>query len=156
MEQSFTKMPVQILGGIADTTAQTLTSIKQRVAHKNREHDKNDSVAIEIHDLDKKVPWPDGEIGSDNRNLPPAFDFERLTRFVSFGFLMAPLQHKWFSLLSSIFPISKEAGTVAAMKCVAFDQLIFAPIGMRSLQHPTVCCTNGHRSGYLLYVYDNC
>ena len=66
----------------------------------------------------------------DSKRLPPPFDFERLTRFMSYGFIMAPLQHKWFGFLNSTFPFTKTSGTTAAMKRVAFDQLLFAPIGM--------------------------
>ena len=62
-------------------------------------------------------------------HLPPPFDFERLTRFMSFGFLMAPVQWKWFQFLTKVFPMSKGAGNLPAVKRVAFDQLIMAPIG---------------------------
>jgi protein Mpv17 len=48
---------------------------------------------------------------------------------MAYGFLMAPVQHKWFGFLSSTFPLTKAAGTSAALKRVAFDQLLFAPIG---------------------------
>jgi hypothetical protein len=61
---------------------------------------------------------------------PPPFDFERLTRFMSYGFLMTPLQYKWFGLLAKWFPITPGRGTVPAMQRVAMDQLIFAPIGL--------------------------
>lgn len=42
---------------------------------------------------------------------------------------MAPIQLKWFGFLSRVFPLSKTAGTSAAAKRVAFDQLLFAPVG---------------------------
>lgn len=119
-----------ILGGIADTVAQSLTAIRQRANRKPGGADKDDFVAIEIHELDKKNPWPAGEIIPDSLKLPPPFDFERLTRFMAYGFLMAPIQHKWFSLLSRTFPITKTAAFGPAMKRVAFDQFIFAPIGL--------------------------
>ena len=61
---------------------------------------------------------------------PPAFDFERLTRFMSYGFLMAPVQFKWFGLLTRWFPITPTRGTIPALQRVAMDQLIFAPIGL--------------------------
>jgi len=116
-----------VLGGIADTVAQTLTAVKQRAARKG---DKDDFLAIEIHDLAKKNPWPPGDLIPDSKKLPPPFDFERLTRFMSYGFLMAPVQHKWFGFLNSTFPISKTAAMVPALKRVAFDQLLFAPVGL--------------------------
>lgn len=64
------------------------------------------------------------------RMHPPPFDFERLTRFMSYGFLMAPIQYKWYGFLHNTFPIAKGAGTIPALKRVAFDQLLFAPVGM--------------------------
>ena len=65
------------MGGIADTVAQTLTAVKQRAARKG---DKDDFLAIEIHDLAKKNPWPPGDLIPDSKSLPPPFDFERYTR----------------------------------------------------------------------------
>ena len=61
---------------------------------------------------------------------PPHFDFERLTRFMAYGFIMSPLQFQWFSFLSKTFPITKTSKTVPAFQRVAFDQLIFAPVGL--------------------------
>lgn len=116
-----------ILGGIADTVAQSLTAIRQNAVRKG---DKDSFLAIEIHELDKRNPWPAGEIIPDSKRLPPPFDFERLTRFMSYGFLMAPVQHKWFGFLSRTFPITKTAAMVPALKRVAFDQFIFAPAGL--------------------------
>lgn len=120
-----------ILGGIADTTAQTLTSIRQRARTANN-FDKIDGVNIEIHELDRKSTSPAGLLGTDTRYLPPPFDFERLTRFMSFGFLMATVQYRWFAFLSSVFPLGKTGGTASAFKRVAFDQCIMAPIGISS------------------------
>jgi len=48
---------------------------------------------------------------------------------MAYGFLMAPVQHRWFAFLSKTFPLTKNSGTVPAMKRVAFDQLLFAPVG---------------------------
>lgn len=107
-----------------------MTAIRQRAARKAGGPDKDDFIAIEIHELDKRNPWPAGSIIPDSKLLPPPFDFERLTRFMAYGFLMAPLQHKWFGFLSRTFPVSKAAALVPAMKRVAFDQFLFAPVGM--------------------------
>lgn len=88
-------------------------------------------IAIEITELnahDRKDSWPAGDIVS-GRGLPPAFDFERLTRFMSYGFLMAPVQFRWFGFLHNTFPLTKGVTTVNIMKRLAFDQLIFAPVG---------------------------
>jgi len=50
---------------------------------------------------------------------------------MAYGFLMAPVQHRWYAFLSTTFPITKETGgTGPALKRVAFDQLLFAPIGL--------------------------
>ncbi|PSN72983.1 hypothetical protein BS50DRAFT_513931 [Corynespora cassiicola Philippines] len=118
-----------VLGGIADTVAQTLTAIRQR-ANRKGSAGKDDFIAIQIHELDRRNPYPAGEIIPDSKRLPPPFDFERLTRFMSYGFLMAPIQHKWFGFLSSTFPITKTAAMVPALKRVAFDQFLFAPVGL--------------------------
>lgn len=64
-----------------------------------------------------------------HKNTPPPFDFERLTRFMSYGFIMSPIQFQWFGFLSRAFPITKQSALLPAMKRVALDQLMFAPIG---------------------------
>jgi len=121
-----------ILNGIADTVAQTVTAIRERAMRKPGGVTRDDTLAIEIHELEKKTPLPkyNGELMPNSKDLPPPFDFERLTRFMAYGFLMAPLQYKWFAFLSRSFPITKDAGTIPALKRVACDQLIFAPVGL--------------------------
>ncbi|KAF7552081.1 hypothetical protein G7046_g7534 [Stylonectria norvegica] len=119
-----------ILGGIADTVAQTITSIRERALRKPGGINKNDGIAIEIHDLDRKNPFFDRDLIPDSKILPPPFDFERLTRFMAYGFCMAPVQFKWFKFLGRIFPMTKTSAFGPAMKRVAFDQLIFAPFGV--------------------------
>lgn len=121
-----------VLGGIADTVAQVLSSMRQKAARKNSNasSQSGDFISIEIQDLEKKDSWPSGEILSSQRNGPPPFDFERLTRFMSYGFLMAPIQYAWFNFLSAAFPITKVSGTIPALKRVAFDQLIFSPLSI--------------------------
>ncbi|KAL5357028.1 hypothetical protein BJX96DRAFT_135472 [Aspergillus floccosus] len=116
-----------ILGGIADTVAQLITAFKARPSRHGTGGD--DFISIEIHDLDKEKPPALGELGHA-RNLPPPFDFERLTRFMSYGFFMAPVQFQWFGFLSRTFPLTKKNPTIPALKRVAFDQLIFAPFGL--------------------------
>jgi hypothetical protein len=108
--------------------AQTLTAVRQRAARKPGGVAKDDVFAIEIHELDKRGPWAD-ELIPDSKRLPPPFDFERFTRFMAYPFLMTPLQHKWFAFLSSTFPVTKTAALVPALKRVAFDQFLFAPVG---------------------------
>ncbi|KAH0566084.1 hypothetical protein GP486_000522 [Trichoglossum hirsutum] len=119
-----------VLGGIADAVAQSITAIRKRTVRKPGVPHKDDLVAIEIHELDKKNPLPPGELIPASRDLPPSFDFERLTRFMAYGFIMAPIQFKWFKILSKAFPLAKGSGMVAALKRVACDQLVFAPVGL--------------------------
>jgi len=119
-----------VLGGVADTVAQTITAVRMRAVRKPGGVSKNDSIAIEIHELDRKNPLSDHDLIPDSKFLPPPFDFERLTRFAAYGFCMAPIQFKWFGFLSRTFPITKEAAFGPAMKRVIFDQLIFAPLGL--------------------------
>ncbi|KNG82922.1 protein sym1 [Aspergillus nomiae NRRL 13137] len=115
-----------VLGGVADTVAQLITAFRTRPGRPN--YDPGDLISIEIHDLDKEKPPALGELGHA-RQLPPPFDFERLTRFMSYGFFMAPIQFKWFGFLSRTFPLTKKNPTIPALKRVAVDQLLFAPFG---------------------------
>lgn len=110
--------------------AQSLTAIRQKAVRKPGGPGKDDYFAIEIHELDEKNPITPTELIPASIRLPPPFDFERLTRFMAYGFIMAPVQFKWFQFLSHAFPITKASGTGPALKRVAFDQLIFAPVGM--------------------------
>lgn len=127
-------MATQVLGGIADTVAQTLTAVRARQRQKALRNDDDSDpnfLSIEIHELDRKVPWPDqDDYRSATRRGPPPFDFERLTRFMAYGFMMAPIQHKWFGWLSRLFPIEGGKGTTNALRRVAFDQFLFAPCGL--------------------------
>lgn len=119
-----------ILGGIADTVAQTITAVRQRAVRKPGGLSKNDDFAIEIRELDRKNPMIDRDLIPDSQNLPPPFDFERLTRFMGYGFCIAPLQFRWFKFLERVFPMSKTSAFGPAMKRVALDQLVFAPFGV--------------------------
>jgi protein Mpv17 len=123
-----------VLGGIADTVAQSITTIRLTAIRKPGGITKDDTIAMEIHELDKKNPLNAIELIPDTKFLPPPFDFERLTRFMAYGFMMAPVQFRWFKFLSKTF-VTKDSGFGAAMKMVAFDQLIFAPVGMLSSAH---------------------
>ena len=118
-------LTLQILGGIADTVAQVMTAVQRR-------RSAGDPMAIEFDDLEKKGVSATVDRLPDSRQLPPPFDFERLTRFMAYGFLIATVQHRWFSFLSAAFPPAKDAATVQALKCVALDQLIMAPVGTYS------------------------
>ncbi len=106
--------------------------MRQRQKQLNPDIDgKDDFFSIDISELDKKVPWPEEDFMTPaSKRGPPPFDFERLTRFMAYGFMMAPVQHKWFSFLEHTFPIGGGKATGNALRRVAFDQLIFAPCGM--------------------------
>ena len=119
-----------VLGGIADTVAQSLTAIRTRTKSLPTTNAAARSILsdpmFEMEDLNEKPKTP----SPLSRSPPPPFDFERLTRFMAYGFLMAPVQHQWFGALARWFPITKAHGTIPALKRVAMDQLIFAPIGL--------------------------
>lgn len=119
-----------VLGGIADTVAQSITAIRQRAVRKPGGIRDDDTLAIEIHELDKSNSLSDHDLIPNSVALPPPFDFERLTRFMAYGFMMAPIQYKWFSFLSKAFPITKTTALGPTLKMVAFDQLVYAPVGM--------------------------
>lgn len=118
-----------ILSGIADTVAQSITAVRQRALRKPGGVTPDDFVAIEITELDKKIAPTSAGLIPPSRMLPPPFDFERLTRFMSYGFLIAPVQFKWFQLLSRTFPTTKTSATIPAMQRMLADQLILGPIG---------------------------
>lgn len=107
--------------------AQLITAFRTRSTSTLPENG-SDLISIEIHDLDKEKPPAVGELGYAT-NRPPPFDFERLTRFMSYGFFMAPLQFQWFGFLSRTFPLTKKHPSIAALKRVAVDQFMFAPFG---------------------------
>lgn len=136
-----------VLGGIADTVAQSLTAIRQRAVRKAGGVTKDDFLAIEIHELDEKNPFSHKDLIPPSSKLPPPFDFERLTRFMAYGFIMAPVQFKWFQLLSRLFPATKASGMGPALKRVAFDQVIFAPMGLAAFfTYMTVAEGGGRRA----------
>ncbi|KAI5309318.1 hypothetical protein KEM55_003534 [Ascosphaera atra] len=103
-----------VLGGVADTVAQSITAIKSRTRDRSRQQPADDHhIAIEFRDLTKEQPATQGEAAW----LQPGrrFDFERLARFMAWGFLMAPVQLRWYGFLSRVFPMPKGAtGTAGA------------------------------------------
>jgi hypothetical protein len=115
------------LGGVADTVAQLITAFQSRSQQRSEGGD--GLISIEFEDFDKEKPPAMGELGYAHRS-PSPFDFERLTRFMAYGFFMAPIQFQWFGFLSRAFPLTKKNPTAPVFKRVAFDQFIFAPFGM--------------------------
>ncbi|ROW14052.1 hypothetical protein VPNG_04021 [Cytospora leucostoma] len=116
-----------VLGGIADTVAQSITAARQRAL---RKAPTSPGARETAYELDLKDPLTDRELIPESKILPPPFDFERLTRFMAYGFAMAPIQFRWFKFLEKTFPITKTSAVGPAMKRVVFDQLIFAPVGV--------------------------
>jgi hypothetical protein len=117
-----------LLNGVADTIAQTVTSIRAKT-RRPRDFGKKDSISIEIHELNEKGPLPThrAELLATS---PPPFDFERLVRYMAWGFLIAPLLFKWFGFLSDTFPITPTSGIAPALWRVAIDQLILSPTSL--------------------------
>lgn len=119
-----------VLGGIADTVAQSITAFRTRSKSLPTTNTRSFiSGDVEMDDLNEKPARLTPTL-SPVSSGPPPFDFERLTRFMSYGFMMAPVQFVWFGALTRWFPITKARGTVPAMQRMAMDQLIFAPIGL--------------------------
>ncbi|KAI0521255.1 hypothetical protein F5B22DRAFT_567408 [Xylaria bambusicola] len=139
-----------VLGGIADTVAQTITSVKQR--SNNRKLVRGDSISIEIQDFGKKDSR--GDSYPDPRTLATPFDFERLTRFMAYGFAMAPITFKWFAFLSRAFPITKTSAFVPALKRVVVDQLVFAPISVGLFFSVMTVAEGGGRRAVALKLKD--
>lgn len=129
-----------ILNGIADTVAQTVTAARRRAEIASLNDDCDDlskskkDIVIKLDNLVEKLPHYGHDLIPHNNlseNGPQPFDFERLTRFMAWGFIMAPFQFKWLQLLHKTFPMSAATGaTVPAIKRVAADQIGFAPVGL--------------------------
>lgn len=114
-----------ILNGIADTVAQTVSAARRRAAGR-RINIKKEAVSIDINEFNEKnLPTHRGELFAAS-----PFDFERLVRYMAWGFLMAPGQLKWFAYLSESFPITTTNQTLAVMWRVLLDQLVFSPIAL--------------------------
>ena len=121
---------LQVLGGIADTLAQTITAYKKRTAMLplvNQQAFISDG--IEMDDVNEKPARFSPDLHPHSSG-PAPFDFERLTRFAAYPFIMTPVQFQWFSLLTKLFPLTATSATVPALKRVALDQLGFAPAGL--------------------------
>ncbi|KAG0135340.1 hypothetical protein HOY82DRAFT_480046 [Tuber indicum] len=72
-----------LLNGVADTIAQTVTSIRAKT-RRPRDFGKKDSISIEIHELNEKGPLPTHR-AELLATPPPPFDFERLVRYMAWG-----------------------------------------------------------------------
>jgi len=155
---SFEKRPIitmmisnAVLNSVADTVAQTITIIRERaLQNPSGPQFPEDRIAIEIGELDNKIPdsLHKGELIPPSAFLPPPFEFERLARFAFWGFAMAPAQFTWFKFLGKTFPIPpKSSAMVPALKRVACDQLIFAPVGLAGFFTFMTIAEGGGREG---------
>ncbi|KAI0182851.1 hypothetical protein EV127DRAFT_41386 [Xylaria flabelliformis] len=140
-----------VLGGIADTVAQTITTVKQRANRKPGIGAKDDPISIEIQDMSKK---DSRDLFADPRSPTTPFDFERLTRFMAYGFAMAPITFKWFGFLSRVFPITKTSAFAPALKRVAVDQIVFAPISVALFFSVMTIAEGGGRRAVALKLKD--
>lgn len=73
---------------MADTVAQTVSSVRAKVVRKPSDFAKKDGISIEIHDLSEKGPLPSHR--GDLASAPAGFDFERLVRFMAWGMYFEP------------------------------------------------------------------
>ncbi|KAL9104269.1 MAG: hypothetical protein Q9163_000765 [Psora crenata] len=121
----------KVLGGIADTVAQSLTAIRLRSRRLRNNPYKDISDGIEMPQYpEEKTLHANFIIPPLPSSPPPSFDFERLTRFMAYGFIISPVQFHWFRFLNKAFPITKSSKNLPAFQRVCFDQLIFAPVGL--------------------------
>lgn len=119
-----------MLSGIADTIAQSIGAYKTRQAMLPlSSHRSFISDGIELDDANEKPARLSPDL-SPTFSGPRSFDFERLTRFMSYAFIMTPLQFRWFAFLTKWFPIETRGASVSALQRVAMDQLLFAPLGL--------------------------
>lgn len=58
--------------------AQSVTAVRERAVRKPGGPDpKDDFYAIEIHEVDRRIHWPEEDLIPESKALPPPFDFER-------------------------------------------------------------------------------
>lgn len=115
---------------MADTIAQNIAAYRTRRAMLPLANQRSViSDGIEMDDINEKPARLSPELHPASTG-PRPFDFERLTRFASYSFIMTPVQFRWFALLTKLFPLTSASATVPALKRVAMDQLIFAPFGL--------------------------
>lgn len=110
-----------ILNGLSDTFAQTLTTIRARQRNLDRDKEARLDAIREEYDLSVQASV------EMLKGAERQFDYERLARFVCYGFFAAVLQFKWFAWLEDTFPI---AGHSALVKRLFADQLFYAPFSL--------------------------
>ncbi|CAG8547985.1 11932_t:CDS:1 [Acaulospora colombiana] len=143
-----------ILASTSDTLAQSIILLKSSSSDKKRWYFSKpppktftDKV---IEKIDQTLPAPHHENLIPDKVSPNVsggnkFDFARLGRFTSYGFIIAPIIHTWYSFLDKRFPlptvnsnfpgsIKIRQNTLQTMKIVfkrvVVDQTMFAPFGV--------------------------
>lgn len=110
-----------LLTCVSETCAQTLTIARERSRNLDQDKEARLEAIREQYDL------PD-QVGKEMlRGAERHFDFERLARFLCYGFLSAVLQFQWFAWLDDALPI---AGHSALIKRLLADQLFWAPFSL--------------------------
>ncbi|CAG8721385.1 17910_t:CDS:2, partial [Cetraspora pellucida] len=117
------------LASISDTLAQCIT-----LANKNKYQEPISAIKPESSSITAKSVQKIHEASVNNRG----FDYIRTLRFSSYGFLVAPVVHTWFSFLDKRLPLpqikisknlmASQMSTV--IKRVTVDQIAFAPFGL--------------------------
>ncbi|CCG81558.1 Putative uncharacterized protein [Taphrina deformans PYCC 5710] len=110
-----------ILNGLSDTFAQTLTTMRARRRTLDRDKEARLDAIREEYDLSMQAS------AEMLKGAERPFDYERLARFVCYGYVSAILQFKWFAWLEDTFPI---AGHSALVKRLLADQLFYAPFSL--------------------------
>ncbi|KKA28339.1 hypothetical protein TD95_000172, partial [Thielaviopsis punctulata] len=120
-----------LLGGIADTVAQTITAVRSNQAHKKWHAAQQASAAVELREKsDGTTAAAGGQIWAEPPRAAEPFSPERLLRFVVYGVGMAPAQFGWFKVLERMFPMGATASVGPAVKRMVCDQVLFAPLGV--------------------------
>lgn len=110
-----------LLNGISDTFAQTMTTMRERARHLDQDKEARLDAIREEYDL------PAHASTEILKGAERPFDYERLSRFLCYGFVSAVLQFKWFMWLEDTFPI---AGHAAVLKRLVADQSFYAPFSL--------------------------
>lgn len=58
------------------------------------------------------------------------FDYDRMVRFLGWGFIMAPVQLEWFAYLGQVFPITENNQTAMSICRMLCDQILWSPISL--------------------------
>ncbi|CAG8620787.1 4630_t:CDS:2 [Acaulospora morrowiae] len=148
-----------IFATTSDTLAQSIILLKSSSSQKQsyfwKPPPKTTTDEI-IEKIDETLPAPQNrnhlipDKVSPKADSSNKFDLLRLGRFASYGFMIAPVLHTWFSFLDKKFPLPTGVSPIsdsiktktkannpiisqtmkAVFKRVAVDQIVFAPFGL--------------------------